>query len=317
MSYEMLETKFINLNSTNATFLNSKMLSNVIFPFTNILSDDDDILYSKIGVLNAQIPVSWLLINDLNNKLYFKVGAGLTILLTMTNGNYSGNSFITELTRLFSILGYTFAITLSKGNGLMSFSTSNSFTFYGNGTLLYIIGFDFGTDYNSTSNALTAPYALNLLGNKKLKINSSALSTNTFDSVKMGINSNICSIPVNVASWGLIDYTNNGSNAFSRLNAKTVTMIDIQITNEWDELIDFGGVNWCITLQMDIYRKKVIQERTSFTNETTNEIVQTLIDIKDELNPDKKNDSNIEKTEEPINKPIENTDNELNILESS
>lgn len=316
MSYEILDTKFINLNSTNATFLNSKMLSNVIFPFNNILTDDDDILYSKIGVLNAQIPVSWLLINNLNNKLYFKVGTGATILLTMTNGNYSGNSFIAELTRLFLVLGYTFTITLAKNNGLMSFSTSTSFTFYGTGTLLYILGFDFGTDYNSTSNALTAPYALNLLGNKKLKINSQALSTNTFDSLTMGINSNVCTIPINVSSWGLIDFTNNGSNAFSKLNSKTVAMIDIQITNEWDELIDFGGVNWCITLQLDIYRRRTTQEKTLFTNDISNEIVQTLLDIKDELKPEKKTDLNIEKTDETINKPIKNTDEELNILES-
>ena len=317
MSYEIIETKFINLNSNNATLNNSSMLSNVLFPFTNILSDDSDILYAKVGILNAQIPVSWLLVNDSNNKLYYRVFPLGTKTITMTNGNYSGTSFIAELTRLFLVDGYIFSISLINHNGTISLATSNSFTLYGTSTIFSIMGFAFGTNYFSTANSLNSPYALNLLGNKKLKINSSALSTDTLDSSTMGMTNNICTIPINVASWGLIDYVNNGSNMFSKLNAKSITMIDIQITNEYNQLIDFGNIGWCITIELDITKIRQPEILTLFndntvqqpdTNDQTDQTDQQpdTTDTTDNIQTDDNIQTNIESN-------IDNTDNTDNI----
>ena len=50
------ETKIINLNSKNSIKNNSTFLSNVFFPFSGLLKDDDDsnIIERYISILNAQ-----------------------------------------------------------------------------------------------------------------------------------------------------------------------------------------------------------------------------------------------------------------------
>jgi len=92
-------------------------------------------------------------------------------------------------------------------------SVGNSFIFYGTSTLFSILGFPLGTNYSSSSSFIVAPYPLNLLGIKRLKVNSIALSTVAYDSRNMGMRSTIASVPVNVASYGMIDYVNT-TNAF-------------------------------------------------------------------------------------------------------
>src|ERR1700741_767075 len=110
MNYDSVDQRFINLNSSNATKNNSDYLSNVVFNFSNILSDDPGIMYITLGVLNAQIPVSFYTINDTNYLLNFKVDAGAILPLTITRGNYNSNALITEFQTQFTALGYSFTI---------------------------------------------------------------------------------------------------------------------------------------------------------------------------------------------------------------
>ena len=58
----------VTLNSKNATLNNSTMKSNVNFNFISLLKDDNDILRTYVSVLNAQIPISFYVINSSNNK---------------------------------------------------------------------------------------------------------------------------------------------------------------------------------------------------------------------------------------------------------
>jgi hypothetical protein len=301
MDYEMCDMRFINLNSANAQLNNGSFLSDVKFNFANVLTNESEIQYVTCGVLNAQIPVSFYTINYTNYLLNFSVDSGPIIPLLVTRGNYNSYSLITELIAQFATFGYTFTITTSKITGIMTFVCSgHSFVFYGTSTLFPIIGFVSGTNYNSSSSSLTAIYPLNLLGIKRLKINSSALSTNTYDSYGMSISSNIASIPVNVASFGLIDYVNN-SNAFPKLKAEIITYVDIQIYDENNNLINFNGINWTLTIQLNIYRKGR-KEKDGFDSVP---MIQILSDIRDELSPPIENNT---VTPDDTPPPAENSD---------
>ena len=70
------ENKLISLNSKFATKLNGSLLSNVVFPFSGILKNESNMKHVYISVMNAQMAVSFYVINSTNNVL--KVVSGTT-----------------------------------------------------------------------------------------------------------------------------------------------------------------------------------------------------------------------------------------------
>jgi len=51
-----------------STFINGSAKSNVQFNFIGLLKDEADIIRTSLSILNAQIPVSFYIITDNNNK---------------------------------------------------------------------------------------------------------------------------------------------------------------------------------------------------------------------------------------------------------
>jgi hypothetical protein len=260
MSYEIQDQRIITLNSADANKNNGSFLSSVMFPFSQILSDEIDILYTTIGVLSAQIPISYYVINESNDLLIFKHGSDVSKNLFISHGNYNAYSFATALQTAFSELGYTFTISTSKITGKISFTSTTDFIFY-ESPMYNILGFIVGSTNTSTSFVLTGTYPLNLLGIKNIKIVSNALIVNNFDSKSYGSNTCICNIPVNVPSYSMLDFVNMTS-MFPVLNVKTLSIIDIRIYDENNNLINFNGVDWSIVLQMNIHRRKMTTSLT-------------------------------------------------------
>lgn len=315
MDYDICDMRFINLNSSNATQNNGTFLSDVQFNFKNVLQEQSDVDYATVGILNAQFPVSFYTINYTNDTLIFTFG-GNTYPIVVTRGNYNSNSLINELINKFTLVGFSMAIITNRITGIMSFTSASSipFSFSGTSSIFPILGFVPGQNYNSVSSIITAPYPLNLLGIKRLRVNSYALSTRTFDSTTMGMTSCMASIPVNVASFGLIDYVNN-SNAYAILTAKNVTFVDIQIVDENGNLINFNGINWTITIQLNIFRKAKKQNDTLEAALLTE--IRDKIDESLDSKVDQKSDTTDEQQEEtpdnsnPADYP---TDPELELL---
>ena len=71
----MIETKLINLNSSNAIKNNNTFLSSVFFPFQGLMSSQD-VKRASISILNAQLPYSFYIINVYNNVLRMSVNGG-------------------------------------------------------------------------------------------------------------------------------------------------------------------------------------------------------------------------------------------------
>ena len=251
-----VDSRLINLYSKNATTIdNYPLMSRTTFAFSSILKEEPDIVYCEIGVLNAQIPVSFYIINIYNNVLKYKIGSGSTKSITIAEGNYTSSTLFTAIKAAFSLNGDTnMNITISKINGKMTFTnTVNNFTIVSSGSMMMdVLGFISTQDYTSSSLSLTPPYPLNLLGIQRIKVNSNYLATNTTNSFTKGISNTIASIPVNAPAFGLINYINY--NAYSILRAKTISTIDIELKDELDNLIDFNGIDWTMTLQLNIYR---------------------------------------------------------------
>ena len=237
------ENHLITLHSNNND--NGSYLSNIIFQFTGLLKPDKKIIRNEIMLLKAEIPSSFYAINSNNNILSYYTTSNKTI--TISNGNYNANTFITAMNTLFSANGDTFSITINNSNGILTFSNSSSFTFfYSSSSIFGVLGLNTTTNYSSSSNSLTCIYPLNLLPPKRLTMKSNSLISNNFSSSNKGLDSVLGVIQVNQPSFNLIVYQAQQTDAHLLKN-NFIDSIDIQILDE-NNNINFNGIDWCITL---------------------------------------------------------------------
>ena len=257
------DCRIISLNSSDASqFNNGTKYSDLIYSFKNLLIDSEDILYSTIGITDCQIPVSWYLVEPETNTLKI-LWNSVNYTIVLENGNYNANTFITELTTKIELISGLFVeILLNRINGKLSFDFKDSvpptvsFLYSGSEGLFRLIGLDTQTNY--TGIIIVGDYPMNLLGIQRLKICSNNLATNdNFDSSKSSTNV-IQVIPIDVPAYGLIVYRNQ-TTEYGKLKSRRLSNIDIQLYDEFGRFIQMNGIHYCITLQLNIYRKYMNQ----------------------------------------------------------
>jgi hypothetical protein len=121
-------------------------------------------------------------------------------------------------------------------------------------SIYYILGFATNTTYTIIANTITFPFLFDLLGVKKLKIYSSNISVDSFDSVNNATNNLLCTISVNQPGFNLIVYSNIDG-LYGHLRNKYLSTIDIQIKDELGNFINFNNINWTLTLYLIVYRR--------------------------------------------------------------
>ena len=134
-----------------------------------------------------------------------KLGNNTEQIFTIPVGNYNANSLITTLNLLINDSNFT--ITISKITGKITFTYNNNFTVYTNidNSICNILGFELNNVYNST-NSLTCPYPLNLLGQKRLEINTQDIQTLNYSSANNSMSTLLSIIPIDQPAWGLITF---------------------------------------------------------------------------------------------------------------
>tara|TARA_R100000084_G_C4650561_1_gene149433 strand:- start:1700 stop:2362 length:663 start_codon:yes stop_codon:yes gene_type:complete len=202
---------------------------------------------------------------------------GVSKILNLTKANYNSSTLISEITAQLALQSVTdIAITYSGTTGKLTFTkTSGTFSINGSSTISKVLGFIEGTTYNSVAQVITAPNPLNLLGILKIKIQSHALNTISFDSAGGNTNKNILAVlPIEVGNFGLIQY-DNLSNLEIPLNVKMINAIDIQLYGDDGNLINFNGIDWSISLVLNVISLppkllKEIQEEPEKTEKPKN-----------------------------------------------
>ena len=241
------------------------------------MKDDDDIFYSHVSIVNAQIPVSFYLINYTVNKLKYTINNGAIQTMILERGNYNLTQLIDVIVKGFFSAGYVFSITFNKVTGKLLFigPASTTFTFLSQSfgtTINEIIGFDSVSSYSSTGNVLLAEHMCSLIGIKKLKISSNALRTSGLTSSGLGGGYLLSIIPVNAPPYGLILYENNSSSEGGLLLNRVIGNIDISITDENNRYVNFNNTEYSITLAITTTR--ILKERiNSNFKDTTNQIM--------------------------------------------
>ena len=254
-----VENRLITINSANGIRRNTTSLSDMLFNFQNVLSDDDDIISSNVCVMNAQFPVSFYTINSTNNKFSMSTNVNISQTFTIPVGNYNANTLIIAMNNLvtaglfllkfsFSSLTGKITITATSASGISTI-TFGSYTF---STFWKIVGLS-ATSITGSS-LITFPYPLNLLGVKKLIIKSQLLGITSFDS---GTNQSVIltTIPNNNAPFTMISYENRSNLNKAIIRVRKIDSIDIIIEDEDGIKIDFNNTNWTITLVLENIRK--------------------------------------------------------------
>lgn len=123
-----LENKLITLNSDYGTRLNGNYLSNMIFNFTGLLKQDASILSSNVCAINAQIPVSFYIINESNNKMYYTLNEITFKSITISPANYNANTLFTAIVSGMNANGDGgFVFTLFQPTGIITITNTYLF----------------------------------------------------------------------------------------------------------------------------------------------------------------------------------------------
>lgn len=259
----------ISLTSATATTINGTLLSDANFEFRGLLHDEPNITNRQISIISAQIPVSFYNINEYNNVFSFKIDVLGAFVYNIPNGNYNANSLCTLLNTFFADVQLNPNVTanINKTTGKIQFKYLNptddptlSLLFRKESTCQEIFGFGLGVDYSGTQiyvaggNSyveLNGIYPMNLLGPKVLSIKSPSLNTTNFSSIYKGANTLLATIPVDAPLFGQIDYHNYADLKTTFSNTE-LNNLEIQIFDEKNNLIDFNGTNWSITVAIHI-----------------------------------------------------------------
>jgi hypothetical protein len=234
-----------------------------MFNFTNVLKEEQDIVLVEGGLLNAQIPVSFYTINQYNNVLNYTISS-TAFSITVPVGNYNYLTLKSAMETAFSANTHTITLSINSVNGKITLTYTPGSTFTNciesGSTIWGVLGFKIGGgNVSAISNVVSPQFPLNLLGIKKIKIFSDAIGILAYDSSNLGGVNLIDCLSVNEASYGLISYSNT-QNIYSKVKRKWINQIDIQLRDEFSNLIDFNNTGWTITLCLIIYRKYTQEE---------------------------------------------------------
>lgn len=306
------ETKIITLTSNTASrYKNGILLSHLVYDFAGLLKDEPDILHRSITIRNAQIPVSFYVINEYNNVLNYSINDVLGT-ITVPYGNYNANTFLTQLNTLFLDNGVTATSSINKLTGRVTITISGEIIFFSTSTILKIMGF-LPNETTFGINSITAPYPLNLLGIKQLQIRCPTLNLSNYTSGRSQTTV-LTTIPVDAVSWGMISYTDSGNTNISFSNA-TLDELELEIVDaETQNYVDFNNVNWTMTFSITLMRKLIEKPNTDLSS-ILSVLGKTVDEPKTDTTASKLDTTqpSVEQTTEPIEleKPPELTDTDM------
>jgi len=251
------DNRIITLNSQDGEKINGTYLSSIKFNFSGLLQDDIYLIRTYITVLNAQFPVSFYIIDDTNNILNY-VDNGVNKIVELVPANYNGNQIVEAFNGVFSGNGTPITTILNSYTGILYFFITGGIeiTFLASSTVKKILGFE--TEMTSTT-LIKMPYQLNLLGKKKIFINSNNLRNSAFTSKSLSSVQTIATIPVDQPPYSMISYTSVSELEKNILFNRSLDVLDIQIVDEENKYINFQNIDWSITLCLTIEKNDPVK----------------------------------------------------------
>lgn len=248
------QSRIYNINSSNYLFMNNKTeLSNGIWSFPNLSFTTDDIIDVYISILHAEIPNTDYVVNNYNNEIKIQDAFLGVLTFTLTTGNYNINTFLNMFN---SIATSGYILSYSSVTNKLTLTAPNSFSVLASqSNSRYILGLG-NTDFNSIGLSATFPFCINLLPTNVFTIKSSAFNIGNFGADN---SSDVFLTIQNNGSTGSRCLYSNFSGIRYRMENPNLSVFDIRIEDGEHNPINFNGVDWYITFQIDInFREKEI-----------------------------------------------------------
>jgi hypothetical protein len=249
------KTKLYNLGSYGAILNNGTKKSNVSINLPLLgNSYDENIQNIYFSVLHCEVPNSFYVINSTNNTIIINSST-----YSITNGNYNALTLATVLT---STTGFTFSYNSIKL--IYTVSGVSIFTISKNSTIAKVIGMNTTQDITSVGNQIVMPYIVNFLPLPRINFRCPQLNFSNYNSSD---NAGDCFLSIqNSASIGSMNlYYNLTSLKYVMDFSNPIQQINLRITDDYNNLLDFNNIDWYITFQFDIEYIPTPKDNNSFS----------------------------------------------------
>ena len=172
-------------------------------------------------------------------------------------GNYSVYDMIDYLTGISS---FPYSCTYDEITSKITLTNTDSTTHVINFTdgLAKLLGFNFEDRTINADSSLTSFNTVNFQSIHSLFVHSSLSSSNVISTINNSYENIIGKIPVNRTAYQILSYDPSYSNFDILLDNKNISTFDISIKDQNNNLVQFNGVNFEISLLLEIYRQRVI-----------------------------------------------------------
>ena len=153
------------------------------------------------------------------------------------------------MSTLSLLLPINMTIDLNSSNGKFTLNYNSPFTILQTSNIYKIMGFKIDTSYISSSNSINLPFPANFLGSNNVYIKCPNLILDNYNTITKDYTT-LLSIPINVPPFGIIQYLNS-SNISNLVKDIQMNNLEVLITDDDNNLIDFNNLEWNITIEID------------------------------------------------------------------
>lgn len=246
----MIKSKSRQFNISSAIGrLNGDFCSSIQVQLPDLAFHHDNIQNAYLSVVHAEVPNSFYIVNYINNQFVLD---GVTY--TLTRGNYNVNTF---MTMLLTIIPVNFNITYSNISTKFTMTKSTgSFTINAASTASTINSvMGLGTT-NLTSSlvggiqTIVLPNVCNFIPLQRINFRSTLFNFGCFNTVD-GSSDIFLPLQNNAGQNSIINYVNQSQTKFL-IQSRNITTFVINVTDDKGKFLNFNGVDWLMTLQIDI-----------------------------------------------------------------
>ena len=252
----MIKTKTRQFNISSKNSNNGSLKSDVSISLPDLHFNERDIVNVLFSVDHCEVCNSYYLINENNNDIVIN-----NIVYSVQFGNYNVNNFITALT---SVIPSGFIITYSSITNKLTFTYTTNFTINASSalcTINNIIGLG-NTNITSVANTLVLPYVVNFLPLARINFRSNFFKFNNYSTTDNSTDI-FLSLQNSAPPIGVIYYVNQTNTNFI-INDMNITTININVTDDESNLINFNNVNWFMTFTIKIDYKDLNDPNQNF-----------------------------------------------------
>lgn len=234
-------SKLYNIGSSTGR-MNGDFCSQIQISLPDLTFHQDHIQNAYLSVVHAEVPNSFYIVNYTNNQFVLN---GTTYVLT--RGNYNVNTFITML---LSLLPVGYGLTYNSVTTKLTMTNAVSFTINASSlasTINTVMGL--GTS-GLTGTSVTMPNVVNFIPLQRINFRSNYFKFGCYSTVDK---SSDIFLPLqnNAGQNAIINYVNQTQNKFL-IQDRNITTFVINVSDDFGNLINFNGVDWLMTIQIDI-----------------------------------------------------------------